>query len=86
MNEKPPNFIFAECPDNVLGRNNLFYIFSDKQATADNALMVCDNAGGSLVQSNDGIVKADLIEQATSVYIPEGWFYNMFAINHSKRY
>ena len=50
--------------------------------------MVCDNAGGSLVQSNDAILKADLIEQATSVYIPEGRFYcnNMFATSHGKRW
>ena len=43
--------ISVECPTNIFGRDNYFYVLSDNQANANEAQQICIRSGGTLAET-----------------------------------
>jgi len=63
-----------DCPTNIFGRNNYFYILSDDQTNANTAQETCMNSSGILAETLDNTIKYDVIEYSVLRHIPSGLF------------
>ena len=67
--------ICIDCTRNIFGRNNYFYILSDKQTNADNGQSLCAKLDSSLVESMNNETRKDLIEYSIRRHISSGLFH-----------
>ena len=62
----------TDCPINIFGRGNKFYVLSDDQTNATNAWSVCRNSGGILAEIDDITIQSDFIRYSVLKHIPSG--------------
>ena len=64
--------ILADCPTNIFGRDNYFYVLSDNQANANNAQQICISSGGTLAETQNRSMQSSFIVYAVRRHIPSG--------------
>ena len=66
---------FADCPQNIFGRDNYFYILSDNQTNANNAQSICMKSAAHLAEISSNTTRSDIRLYAVQRHIPPGLFY-----------
>ena len=66
--------ILADCPTNIFGRGNYFYVLSDNQTNANDAQQICISSGGTLAETLNRSMQSDFIGYAVRRHIPSGIF------------
>ena len=64
--------ILADCPTNIFGLDNYFYILSDNQTNANDAQQICISSGGTLAETQNYSMQSDFIGYAVRRHIPSG--------------
>ena len=64
--------ILGNCPTNIFGRDNYFYVLSDNQTNANDAQQICISSGGTLAETQNRSMQSNFIKYAVQRHIPSG--------------